>query len=59
MIVGAVVIAWSMVAIVVAIAAGGSGLGPDEALQKLMAGNKRFVQSQITHRSLTISEARA
>lgn len=59
MIVGAVVTAWSMVAIVVAIAAGGSGVGPDEALQKLIAGNKRFVQSQTTHRSLTISEARA
>ncbi len=40
-------------------AGGGGGLGPDEALQKLMAGNKRFVQSQIKHRSLTIREARA
>ena len=55
MIIGAVLMAWSMVAV----AAGGSGLGPDEALQKLMAGNKRFVQSQIKHRPLTIREARA
>ncbi len=54
MVIGVVMMAWSMVAI----AAGGGGLGPDEALQKLMTGNKRFVQSQIKHRALTIREAR-
>ncbi len=55
MVIVAVVMAWSMVAV----AAGGSGLGPDEALKKLMTGNKRFVQSEIRHHSLTIKETRA
>jgi carbonic anhydrase len=50
-----IMMVWSMAAI----AADGAGLGPDEALQKLMAGNKRFVGSQIKHRSATIREARA
>lgn len=54
MVIGVVVMAWAMVAI----AAGATGLAPDAALQKLMTGNKRFVQSQIKHRSLTIREAR-
>ena len=55
MIIGVAAMAWSMVAI----AAGGSGVGPDEALQRLMAGNKRFVESQTRHRPLTIRETRA
>jgi len=55
MVIGVVVMAWAVVAIA---ASGGSGLAPDEALQKLMTGNKRFVQAQIKHRSLTIREAR-
>lgn len=56
MVIGVVVMAWA----VVAIAAGGDrpGLAPDAALRKLMTGNKRFVQTQIKHRSLTIREAR-
>jgi len=55
MVIGVVAMAWSTVAI----AAGGGGLGPDAALQKLIAGNKRFVQFRIKHRFLTISETRA
>jgi len=54
MVIGVVAMAWTMVAI----AAGGPGIPPDAALQKLMAGNKRFVQSMTKHRSLTIREAR-
>ncbi len=54
-VIGVVVMAWAVVAIA---ASGGSGLSPDEALRKLMTGNKRFVQAQIKHRSLTIREAR-
>ncbi len=54
MVIGVVAMAWAMVAI----AAGTPGLAPDTALQKLMTGNKRFVQSQIKHRSLTIRETR-
>lgn len=57
MIIGAVMMAWSIVA--VAAVGGASGIGPDEALQRLMAGNKRFVQSQIKHRPLTIGEVRS
>ena len=56
MVIGIVAMAWALVAI--AASGGGPGLAPDEALQKLMTGNKRFVQSQIKHRSLTIKEAR-
>ena len=56
MVIGVVVMAWAMVAI--AESGAGPGLAPDEGLQNLMAGNKRFVQSQIKHRSLTIKETR-
>lgn len=34
------------------------GLSPDDALRKLMAGNKRFVEAQTKHHPLTIRETR-
>jgi carbonic anhydrase len=53
---GVIVLSWASTA--VAAAGGAPGVTADDALQRLMAGNKRFVESQIKHRSLTIRETR-
>lgn len=46
------------VAVVIAAPAGGVGVTADQALQKLMAGNKRFVALQIKDRVPTMKEDR-
>jgi len=52
-----IVLAWAATA---AAAGGGEpGVTADDALRRLMAGNKRFVESHLEHHHLTIKETRA
>ena len=52
------IVAAACVTAVVASGGGGTALTPDEALQRLMAGNKRFVTAEVTHRAQEIKMAR-
>ncbi|HBA73327.1 MAG: carbonic anhydrase [Geobacteraceae bacterium GWC2_55_20] len=61
--VGKIAAVFGMVAVAAGIAFasshGGAGVTPDEALQKLMDGNKRYVGNQMTGAKLSDSAARA
>lgn len=56
LVIGVIISAWAATA--VAASGGTPGVSAEDALRKLMAGNRRFVESRIKDRSLTIKETR-